>query len=584
MLRTAAEAIRVLCRFGDLKEAEKALEIGNLLTQLLQKHDQHIYSQSTPRSTSGDTYRSSSVDKLVSPVTRAIAYRAIGVSQAHWARVTYDAASRSKIQADAVRNLSKALDPQLNDPSNVETLYSLALVMAEMRDISGAIKVAKRALSAPGQSNSSASPDGVASMSSPNAVTSDFVHERKLIPVWHLLSLLLTARSEFFTAGKACEAAFEQFHDPTILFGRPSDSPMYKSSHLNDISGLSKVGLVDQMETFEKESIVQIKLTQLALIEEIEGASAAVDASDELLALYGRLFGDDKAIEQQQQPPATANPPKSRAGTIRGNIFRRPKTSHTAVDVPPPTAGTVAAQPIAGDRVPTASPAAAPAIQITNSDASNDVRVPRQANRRETSVPRRSESTRLRKKSVGSLRRPSQDVITNIESHEKEDAVPPLEGSQRARSSSVASRHSRHRTTGSITQSIDGRDHPPLPGKPRQGLTQDVRLPGPFPPRGAPPLEPRFPMLEERRHKLSLLTDIWLFICGLYTRAGLHEDAKEAIQEANNIVVKLEGEVSKETYSSRALSEKGWGAGKSIEELWADIWCAVSIAVNHHAS
>ncbi|GME42465.1 filamentation protein [Neofusicoccum parvum] len=222
----------------------------------------------------------------------------------------------------------------------------------------------------------------------------DYIHERKLIPLWHLLALLLTAKSDFTTAARTCDAAFDQFDDPAVLFGNQGEA--YRSEHLNNSSAdLEKArssadkGLVDRMESFEKEGILQVKVTQLMLLEVVEGTTAAVDASMELLGLYKRLFGD-----------------------------------------------------------------------------------------------------------------PS--------------------------------------------------------GGPKQPETLDIST------QNTP----------ERRHTTSLLVDVWLFIAGLYTRAALFEDAKGAVDEAFKLADNLESEISQDSSSAKAFSERGWGGGKSIEELWADIWAA----------
>lgn len=83
-------------------------------------------------------------------------------------------------------------------------------------------------------------------------------------------------------------------------------------------------------------------------------------------------------------------------------------------------------------------------------------------------------------------------------------------------------------------------------------------------------------MLQERRHKISLLIDLWLFIGGMYTRAAVFDDAKAAIDEAAELVQIMESQLALETSSAKAFGARGWGGGKSIEELWADVWAAVS--------
>jgi hypothetical protein len=86
-----------------------------------------------------------------------------------------------------------------------------------------------------------------------------------------------------------------------------------------------------------------------------------------------------------------------------------------------------------------------------------------------------------------------------------------------------------------------------------------------------------FPILQERRHKVSLLIDLWLFIAGLYTRAAVFDDAKAAIDEAAELVQMMESQLATETPNAKAFAARGWGGGKAIEELWGDVWTAVSV-------
>ncbi|KKY20543.1 putative filamentation protein [Diplodia seriata] len=396
VLRTAAEAVRILCRFGTRRHAEKAKEVGEQIEKWLK--------QQTPASrpgtaTSEAPHANKSTERLLSPRVLAIAHRAVGISRAHWARLTYEATARSTFQAQAVQAFRKALHPEYQDTTNLETLYALGLLLAEMRDINGAIKVVKRALSSNPRGDGLRSPDGV--VGNAEGEDANYVHERKLIPLWHLLALLLTAKSDFNTAAKTCDAAFDQFDDATVLFGNQGEA--YRSEHLNESSaeleksrGNADKGLVDRMESFEKEGILQVKVTQLLLLEVVEGTTAAVDASMELLGLYKRLYGDPTG------------------------------------DIKPPETVDISVQNTPGNRA----------------------------------------------------------------------------------------------------------------------------------------------MLQERRHTTSLLIDVWLFIAGLYARAALFEDAKGAVDEAFKLADNLESEMSQDQSSAKAFFERGWGGGKSIEELWADIWAA----------
>ncbi|KAJ4353670.1 uncharacterized protein N0V89_005400 [Didymosphaeria variabile] len=579
VLRTSAEAIRVLCRFGSREESKKALEIGETIEKWLEQSEHTGLSVSDAGSTR-------SIETIVEPRSLAIAYSGIAISLAQWARFTFEADARARIQAKAVSYLRKSLAPKLEEPNNLEALYALALVLAEMRDIPGSIKAVKTALSPATKTKTFMSADGVINAGH----TTEFGRERKLIPFWHLLALLLTARSDFSAAEQACEAAFEQFGDPTILFGR-DDTEGYRSEHLNEVNGKSErsVGIVDRMERFEKTAVLEIKMTQLALVEVVDGSTPAVDGCDELLALYARLFGDP-AAEKIPPKPATIAPPKSSAGTIRGSIFRSkgsvksPLKNHTARH------SSVASSNASAAVTQTSQ---APTIQVTDENSNGTVKehhhhhhiLPHRHHDDHSGVQR--SPSKLQKRSANSLRRRSEL------DGQREPEVPQLPDgvadSTPARSSTVRSRSARRSSVSSsnrksvesndrslrpIAHNMPPTEEPPPSGHLTQPPKQDTRLPAPLPNPGFIPPEPHFSKIQERRQKVSLLTSIWLFICGLYTRADMYDDANDAVTEAQKLVEAFEGEVAQESSTSKAFAARGWGGGKSIEELWADVYAA----------
>ncbi|KAH8727717.1 hypothetical protein GQ44DRAFT_702867 [Phaeosphaeriaceae sp. PMI808] len=547
VLRTSAEAVRLLCRFGSRKGAEKAVEIGHSIEKWLEQSE-HI------RSTS-DTGSVASADTMVEPAALAAAYCAMGISQAHWARHTYDVETRADIQTKAVHYLRKALSPSTGNPNNIDALYALALVLAETRDIPGAIKVVKRALSPGTNAQASISADGVLSDGS----NSDFGRERKLIPLWHLLALLLTSRADFTAAERACEAAFEQFGDPTVLFGK-EDNAAFRSEHLNQTTGKDALnhGVLDRMEGFERNTILQIKMTQLALVETIDGSVSAVDGCDELLALYGRVFGDPATEKAKLETPAVAlAPPKTAVGTIRDSLFRgrgsvKSSTKDSAArnsSVRSSTASTTATQT-----------GAAPAIQVTEENGTthsnghhrHSILSHHKQESHQASIGR--SPSKLRKRRSVSLQRQS------VPENERTPEVPPLPENTSDRPLRAIPHNMAHNS-------------PPLKHS-DQPLRQDVRLPAPFPHTNYIPPDPRFSLIEQRRQKVSLLIDIWIFISGLYSRAQMFQDAREAIGEALKLAETIELEVAQESSTARSLAEKGWGGGKSVEELWADAFTA----------
>ncbi|KAF2736928.1 filamentation protein-like protein [Polyplosphaeria fusca] len=582
ILRTAAEAIRILCRFGSRKEAEKAIAIGESIEKWL---EQTIHAKSP----TSETNSSLTLEHAIVPRSLAVAYAALGIAQAHWARFTYEADTRSSIQARGVRYLRKSLEPKFDSPDSIEALYALSLVFAEMRDIAGAIKTAKRALSTATTQTGLMSADGDIS----SGLNTEFGRERKLIPVWHLLALLLTTRSEFGSAEKACEAAFEQFGDPAVLFGKEDEQ--YRSEHLNNATGRRAegydVGIVDLMEGFEKNGILQIKMTQLTLLETLEGSHAAVDGSDELLALYARLFGDPAAEHAKLQPPITAPaPPKSAVGTIRGSIFRSRGSVKSTIDRAAQTSSVVSSRP----STMATSTTAAPTIQVTDEDTTGHSSGHPHLNhhRKHEEVrpgPSRTQS-KLQKRSSNSLHRRSESQADQL----PEVPILPdgIANGTHARSSSAGEKSpGTHSMSNSVRKSIESHDRPlrsvahnmphasepPPAGHSTQPPKQDVRLPAPFPDAGYIPPDPRFSLIQGRRQKVTILIGIWIFISGLYTRAGMFEDAQGAVTEALKLVESFESEIAQETSSSKAFADRGWGGGKSVEELWADAFSAQGV-------
>ncbi|KAF2756186.1 hypothetical protein EJ05DRAFT_502650 [Pseudovirgaria hyperparasitica] len=585
IIRTAAEAIRVLCRFGTKNEAEKARTIAKTIEAWLRQSSPSgaPISPTHSRATTAESIEPIAESPL-SPKVRALAFRAIGISQAQWARHTFEASARSTLQIDAVKNLRKALEPSFEAQNNLESQYALALVLAEMRDISGATRVVKNALSSKSQ-ETALLPDGEIP-DEQEADEDDFTRERKLMPFWHLLSLLLTARSEPQTAIKACEAAFEQFEDPEILFGA---GDQYRSSHLNDMSPVDEKsliatkGLVDSMESFEKEGILQIKMTQLALIEILDGATVAVDSSDELLSLFGRLYPDTTPGQRNLPTPQTVVPPKSSVGSVRHSIFRRHWASHTNAEKP-----IEGSMPVSSDTSTLHSrsaPTPAPAIRVTDEESRSKADVNHIFRTSSTNQAPHRSGSKLQKKKSASLHRQSSETAAP-----QPDSEPdlPNPNADYGRANSIASSKFRvqsgaessgpHSVEGGPGQHIGILPHnmshtaAPAPiGHVHQPPRQDVRLPSALPRSGVLSPEPRFPAIQERRHKTSLLSDIWLYIAELYSRAEQFDQSREAIAEAANLVQEFEAEVARNSSSSLATAEKGWGGGKSVDELWADV-------------
>lgn len=565
-LLTAAEAIRLLCRYGDRDQCEKAVEIGKNIQKWLSQ-----VRPSSSKSTAGpEPAQGQSTESNMSSVALAAAYRAVGISRATWARLTYEEERRSEHQAEGLKAMQKAASL---DQEDLDSAYALALLLADMRDVPAAIQVLKRALAPQRQSNGDES-------------STDFSRERRKIPLWHLLALCLTARDDFDNAVKMCEAAFEQFPDPTTLFGQSADPTAGRSRPSR--------GVVDQMEGFEKENIIQLKITQMTFEELMEGPSIAVDQSDELLSLYARLFGNADTPAPTLKPPGTAATGQTattkQGGTLRsiaGSIVGRPTTSRRSVEKnafqPPSEQRTsIGTHPPAADSQAMGAPIT---IQVTNEEGKTSEKP---HHHHHLHMPFKVRGHQGDWREAGNLK--------STKSTENLNEKAALEGAEQApppppKDTAVFD----HQPT-SQSQAVDGavahspsnpdQPIPPIPhnrphteqpapaGHEGQPPVQDTRLPAPHPAASTAP-EPRFPSAQNRRQKVSLLVNIWLFVGGLYLRADMFDDAKGAFDEAYKLVEGFELEVAKEDSSARGFFFKGWGGGKGVDELWADVWAEV---------
>jgi tetratricopeptide (TPR) repeat protein len=562
---TGVEAVRVLCRYGDRVQAEKAVTVG--------KHLQKWIGEGRPPSSGGvsaptdeKTVAIQQSSGQLRPSTLAAAYRAIGISQAHWARLTYDPDARPALQAGALTHLRRA---EALDPDSIETCYALASLLAETRDVASAIVTIRRSLSV--KQNAEHGIHGP-----------DYTRQRQLMSLWHLLALCLSAKDQHEAAYKMCEAALGQFGDSAVLFGdsMPNNADSEKQSSATSLSR----GLVDQMDGFEKEAILQVKMTQLTFTELMEGPSAAVDMTDELLGLYARLFGKVEQAKAPKPPPTAVSVAPSRAGgalrSIAGSIRPRHRAnteqssprvvSHGSRLEPPATNG----QPNAAGGGELGSPIA---ITVTNEDGvSSDRGRGRQEQRHHPFKLRSSISdNRSRSRSLGGKNRP-------IPNDNDQPPLPPPKDVPTSSQPPVvpainnSDQKNPEQPLNSIAHSSAHTDWPPPAGHDNQPPQQDVRLPTPHPASTAAPAT-SFSGIQQQRHKVGLLVKVWLFIAELYIRAESLDDASGAIQEAHKLVESFELQVAAADSSARAFYFKIWGGGKSVDEMWADVLSSVSL-------
>jgi hypothetical protein len=405
--------------------------------------------------------------------------------------------------------------------------------------------------------------------------------ERSLIPLWHLLSILLSARQDYVMAARACEGALDQFKDPTILFGKAENR--FRSEHLKDVEtkNLPPRGLVDDMSDEEKIGIMDVKMTQLALVELMEGPDVAVNASLELLTLFSRLFGSIDVQQQALSPPVIAEPPRT-SRTFKGSIFgSRVDRSRQASNQHLGENSTIPARPATSHT--TAAASIAPAVQVTaenghtrSRSGSLGTQTRRSESGRRNSLKKksRSGSQRRRSSSAGGVSHQSAIIGDSDVAGQSHDF---FSASGRRLQTRMAS-SSRGKTISSLSSNLTNSSK----------LTEDSELSVDIS-FTLPQLLPlvKFPREKERRQRTTILVKVWLMIAGFYRRAGLLEDCKGAITEARKLIETLETDFAKErSLGPSSTNGPAWGEKKSIDELWGDLYSEVSSAallvVNHN--
>ena len=122
-----------------------------------------------------------------------------------------------------------------------------------------------------------------------------------------------------------------------------------------------------------------------------------------------------------------------------------------------------------------------------------------------------------------------------------------------------------------IAHNVDHTKVPPPPGHDKQPPEQDVRLPTVHALTTSTQPSPRLPRVTEQIHAHGILVKVWLLVAGLYRRASLFEDSKEACDEASRSASQAETLVAAQESSAAAFADPDWGGGKSSNELWADV-------------
>lgn len=570
LLQTISEGILLLSCFGSYEEAEKAKGLVDTLETYLEKC---VPGEAKPHRDDEKGGLQDGVDGVissrivVSPIAIAMAYRAIGIGLANWSRWTPVNESRDDIRNLAIEKLEKSLEEELGEQTNLSGIYALAVLHAESRNLDTAIDYVKSALETK-----------VISSTSKESDRAKLTKERDLVPLWHLLALLLSAKQRFDVAGRACEAAFEQFPGAVTIFG-PNRRKSAKHRHDGELSreyDASYPGkdLLGQLRGREKERILETRMTQLALIEVTEGPDVAVNHSDQLLSLFATLFEEAELevnMENKAQTGQLIAPKTSSGKSFRESIFGRKKVNR----LPDRRNG------VGSDlgSIRSGSTAHAPKIHVTDEDNS------RKSTSRANSTAHR-EFHKLQKRDDSNPRvsherqNPPQNDIETPENQADEQTVSVEDketiGMAVSEETSAVSpkvpKHSAKQQLPPVAHNMPPNQEPPPAGHTKQPPEQDVRLPQVHRFESPTRALTRFPSVHSQKHAICVLIKIWLLIGGLYRRASLFEDAHEACEEATKLVTRFESLVGSQESSARAFTSRSWAINKSSDELWADVY------------
>ena len=575
VLQTMAQCVLALCRYGHRQAIQRARQLGAKLEDWLSKLPQ------TKTAENGtllipENENTSELHSQVAPQIIALAWQAIGLAHAHWSRVTSDASSRTEVQSKAIRCLRRSLASEFGRSKDVRGFFALGLLLAERRELTAAVEVTRSALIM-----------GKGQDQDYNLLYGQCWQERSLIPMWHLLALLLSARQDYVSAARACEGALEQFKDPAVLFG--TADPNYRSEHLSDAetkeqSTEARKGLVDDMDDSEKESILEVKMTQLALVELLEGPEVAVNASFELLTLFSRLFGNVSVqLQPTLRPAQTKEPPKT-SGTlrsIRGSIFggrdrSRPPTRQQSIVSISEKSATQPPRPATTQTTSTM----APTIHVTEEDGQSRrgsmLSTQRSSSLRRNSLKKRSRSVgRKRPFSAGApSHQPSivdgEPFFTPATEGDQGDFFTFASKTQPHRMSSFSGGPTKPSLNSYLSTTSKTSEYSELAADDVHSSAELIPL-------------IQFSKDKERMQRTATLVRVWLMIAGFYRRASMYDDCEGAIGEAQKCVRSLESDAVKETSGSPGTNALGWAEAKSVEDLWGDIWSEVRVVPYHRA-
>lgn len=568
VLLVIAEGIEGLCAFGRQDEAKRAYDLVEKLEAWMEQMQPEEEADAMPN---GHVEPLNPLDtRLSQPLSNEalqVLYRAIGIAKAHWARHTPFSENRSELQSDAMAALHKACS--LSEPQ-LPTLYALAVLYAETRDIQQATSVTKIALE---------------QISRSGALSAEV--NRETTAFWHLMTLLLSSQQDFETALQCSGAALDQVLLSGITTARPRSGvkDVLNEKPNEKVGGLAE----DDLECDDLQRIIELQISHLALIELIDGPEAALNHSNDLLSLYSILFKRFEVDEPKNVSERSLVLPKTSAGTVksvRGSVFSRKKEQASSFAPSVTTASLKSASPASGAIRPVTQASQAPTIQVTDESGKSPSRkhhhhhihLPlhhkhhhddQTASNRTTQAARPGTAGTI--KGGDAIPRVHGVASTDFGDTEKATNELPLTAPNY---DAVTEAQQPIRT---IPHNLNTHDNePPLSDHNHQSQEQDIRSPTVHPHTTSTSPIPRFTKTAGQKHALAVLNKIWLTTSTLYRRSHMFEDAKEAIDEAAKAASRIEALVSATDPSARALCEPSWGAsgGKSSDEVWADVYCS----------
>lgn len=549
MLSTIAEGVEGLCSHGRLEQARKAF---NLVVQLEDWLDEIIPDEEETQLPNGHAELVHVARPPSEHVLEAV-HRATGIGKAQWAKWTPFSETRSDLQADALEELQKA---SIVSEPELSTIYALALLYAETRDVAQATRWAKIGLQKLSLETHSVEPT---------------VH----CAFWHLMTLLLSSQQDFHTAMQSSAASLD-FVFSSGFVGLSNNST---EKHLQSYSSQ----VADDLECADLQKISELQITHLSLVELLDGPEAALNRSNELLSLYFTLFKRFEIGEVKSTSSNNLSPPKTSAGTVKsvkGSIFSRRKATSSIAPSATTTSLRSAVAPTTDSDRPATHSSHAPTIQVTDETGNR----PRKHHHHNL-IHLHGQHKEHNNKQLSKDTRPVNARRITEEPEASRSIVPnPDDDHAEAETATVPSPTSReHDDHPDAKQDLNRVPHNvtthqtiPLPlGHDEQPPKQDVRLPNVNSMSTTTSPLTRFSKTAAQKHALVVLNKLWLIVATLYRRSHMFEDAKEACDEASKAATRIETIIASVDSSARALADPGWGGdGKSSDDVWADVHCA----------